>query len=504
MKNIIKFLTLTAVLFSIITACENKVDSLPFYKQGSASTLTSSVNTIAATPADSLNSLLTLKWTNPNYSNLDTSKTKYIIEFDSTGRNFLHSVKFTYSGVLVKSFTGNEINAILFNLGLNVGYSYPLDIRITSSYANNNEGLYSNILHVNASFLGATNPVLTSSVASIIPIDSKTITTEGVKFSWTNANYFFKSNTSNNAVSYTLQMDKAGSNFSSSMLQNVAIDSTQSFVSFTQKYINRLLLKAGYPLGVSSNVEFRLVAKLAGIATTSLASNVIKVSATPINKPAIDPPASGTLFLVGSATQGGWSNPVPVPSQQFAQIDSVTYGGVFNLIGGSQYLILPVNGDWGHKYGGTSATGGTLLVDGDVPGSNTPSPTASGWYSITVNFQDGIYTVTPYTSTFPTNLFIVGDATADGWSNSNPAVNPAFTQLDAARFQLTVPLIGGKSYLMLPVAGSWANKYAVADGTVPSSGGRFGYNLSTNFNSPATSGTYTITANFYDFTFTVK
>jgi len=57
---------------------------------------------------------------------------------------------------------------------------------------------------------------------------------------------------------------------------------------------------------------------------------------------------------------------------------------------------------------------------------------------------------------------------------------------------------------MLPVAGSWANKYAVADGTVPSSGGSFGYNLSTNFNSPATSGTYTITANFYDFTFTVK
>ena len=67
-----------------------------------------------------------------------------------------------------------------------------------------------------------------------------------------------------------------------------------------------------------------------------------------------------------------------------------------------------------------------------------------------------------------------------------------------------MPLIGGKSFLLLPVSGSWTNKYAVADGNVPSSGGSFGYNLSTNFNAPATSGNYTITANFYDLTFSIK
>jgi hypothetical protein len=47
---------------------------------------------------------------------------------------------------------------------------------------------------------------------------------------------------------------------------------------------------------------------------------------------------------------------------------------------------LPLNGNWDHKFGGTSATGGTLLVDGAVPGSNTPAPGEAGDYLINVNF----------------------------------------------------------------------------------------------------------------------
>lgn len=50
-------------------------------------------------------------------------------------------------------------------------------------------------------------------------------------------------------------------------------------------------------------------------------------------------------------------------------------------------------GLWSHKYGGASATGGALLADGAVPGSNTPAPATSGMYQIVVNFQTGTYTV---------------------------------------------------------------------------------------------------------------
>ena len=127
-------------------------------------------------------------------------------------------------------------------------------------------------------------------------------------------------------------------------------------------------------------------------------------------------PIPPTLYIVGDATPGGWNNPVPLPSQQFTRLDAVSYGIVINLTAGKSYLLLPVNGDWGHKYGGASATGGALLADGAVPGSNTPAPATSGMYEIVVNFQTGTYTVTPFTMTIPGNLYIVGDATAGGWN----------------------------------------------------------------------------------------
>ena len=57
------------------------------------------------------------------------------------------------------------------------------------------------------------------------------------------------------------------------------------------------------------------------------------------------------------------------------------------------YLFLPLNGNWDHKFGGASATGGTLLVDNAVPGSNTPGPGEAGTYSINVNFFTMQYSV---------------------------------------------------------------------------------------------------------------
>ena len=508
MKHIIKYLAFSFVLVMLFNAC-NKTDNLPYYANGTATVLTSSVTKVAAAPKDSANSVLVLNWTSPAYAT-DAKQVKFVIEFDSTGRKFAHSVKVILSGVLTKSFTGLEFNSILYQLGANPGASYPLDVRVTSSYANNNEGYYSNVVNLGSTFSGYVAPVLTSSVATTIPIAATTYSSEAVKFSWTNALYTVN-NTSAVGISYILQMDRAGGNFSSPVLQNIPTDSTLMYISLTQKFVNTYLMKAGYPLGSASNLQFRIIATIGGVASSLVSSNVITLSVTPVNKPAVDPPASGTLFIVGSATAGQWQNPVPLPTQQFYKKDSVTYEGVFNLIGGNQYLLLPVNGDWSQKYavadatvsGIAAGTGGAFQYY-NSGGSNIPAPATSGWYRILVDFQQGLYTVTPYTDIFPTNLFIVGDATPDSWNNSNPPVNPVFTQIDAANFQVTLPMTGGKSFLILPVAGSWTNKYAVASSSVPAAGGSFGYNLSTNFNGPANSGTYTVTANFYDFTFTVK
>ena len=198
---------------------------------------------------------------------------------------------------------------------------------------------------------------------------------------------------------------------------------------------------------------------------------------------------------------------------------------IINLTKGYSYLFLPVNGDWSHKFGGatdgTASGGGTLLADNAVPGSNTPAPSTTGVYEIIVSFVTNTYTVTPYTgpplpanvtptpNTLQTGLWIIGDATpqSPAWTNTAVALaSQQFTQLSNAEFQITIALTTGKSYLFLPAAGDWGNKYGGAtDGTGAGGGTLLFDNAvpSSNTPAPATSGTYKIDVNFLTGTYTV-
>lgn len=289
MKYIFKYFPCILAI-AVFAAC-HKVDSLPFYANGTAPQLTSDVTSIAPVPADSNATVLTLAWSNPAYAT-DSSKVKYVVQIDSSGRDFSKAVTREVTGSLSTSFIAKDLNAILIGFGFQFGVPYDVDIRVISSYSNNNEQLTSNVL--------------------------------------------------------TLQI-------------------------------------------------------------------------TPYVVPAkVLPPQAGTLYLVGSATAGGWNNPVPVPAQQFAKIDSLTYEGTFYLAGGAEYLMLPVNGDWSHKYSVADKTAAGLNAGGDFGydlSDNFPGPAATGMYKISVDFQAGKFVV------MPVNLFdllyVPGDY--QGWAPATAA-----------------------------------------------------------------------------------
>ncbi|MBS1927467.1 MAG: SusE domain-containing protein [Chitinophagaceae bacterium] len=373
MKNIFRLILAAAAVF-FYSAC-NKVDDLPLYGNGKAPVLSASVTTVAAQPADSLNTVITFNWTDPQYATA-ASNQKYILEIDSAGRNFSKANATIIMGKLDTSFTAKQLNDILLGFGFNYNVAYPVEVRVTSSYGNNNE---------------------------------------------------------------------------------------------------------------------RLV------------SNVLSLTVTPYKiPPKITPPAA--LFIVGSATQGGWTNPVPVPAQQFAQIDETTFMGVFNLNGGSEYLLLPVNGDWGQKYAIEDNSIPGVEVGGDFQfytsgGSNFKGPVNAGMYLIVVDFQRGKYSVTPYNGpNLPDNLFIVGSATPGAWNNPVPVPSQQFTRLNSVEFELTLAFNGGAEYLLLPENGNWGMKYAVADNSIAglNEGGYFGFYTSggSNFPGPTNSGNYKIHVNF--------
>lgn len=290
MKNILKTFLFTASLAIVLFACE-KVEPLAVYKNGESATLQASISTIAPKVTDSLSTAVTFNWTNPNHAT-DPTTVKYVLQIDSSGRNFSNAASIVLTNKLSYAIIAKDLNAILLSFGFRYNTAYKVDVRIVSSYANNND---------------------------------------------------------------------------------------------------------------------------------QVASNVLTLTMTPyVVPPKVAPPASKTLFLVGSATAGGWNNPVPVPTQQFTKLDSVTYQGKFYLIGGQQYLALPVNGDWSNKYAVADNNKFGIAQGGDFGfnfSDNFPAPAVTGLYIIKFDFQAGKFTVT-LDKDFA-NLYVPG-----GYQGWNPGAAP--------------------------------------------------------------------------------
>lgn len=243
---------------------------------------------------------------------------------------------------------------------------------------------------------GGTAPVLSASVTAL-SLSFANAASEAVKFSWTNPNYQFTTGVSSQNVSYVLEIDTTGSNFTYSGKQSISISQDLSLSitvgQFNDYLLNQLVLKPG----MVHNLEVRVKATL-GNGAVPIISNVLKLTATPYAiPPKVPVPASGSLYLVGSATAGGWNNPVPVPSQKFTQVSTTLYEITVPLIGGQEYLFLPLNGDWSHKYAVADKTVAGLADGGDFgydKNDNFPGPAASGTYKISVDFQRGKFSVT--------------------------------------------------------------------------------------------------------------
>src|SRR5687767_1668749 len=108
MRSIINFIFLMAAGVLFFAACDKK-DIQPAHQEGTASELSTSSNIVWALPADSNSTIWTLNWTNPQFA-ADAATYKYVIEIDSTGKNFAKADTRTVIGQLTTSFTAKELN----------------------------------------------------------------------------------------------------------------------------------------------------------------------------------------------------------------------------------------------------------------------------------------------------------------------------------------------------------------------------------------------------------
>lgn len=377
MKLLNKILAMGLVASIGMAACE-KADKLPFYSNGTAPVLSSSLAAVAPAPGDSSKYVVSFTWSDPKYAS-SAATNKYIVQLDSAGRNFSKAISREVVGATEYSFMGKDLNTVLLAYGFEFGKAYDMEVRVISSYGNNNE---------------------------------------------------------------------------------------------------------------------------------RLTSNVLKVKMTPYKvPPRVVLPSTGKLFIVGDATNGSWGNPVPTPTQELTRIDETTFGGIFYLIGGGSYLILPENGQW-KKYSVANGSLNNLWQGGDFGSElsdNFPAPPVDGWYKIILDFQRGKFTVTPFTQQhgLPEKLVVVGNATPQDWNNS---VDNAykFTRINSTKWEQTVTLTAGGEYLILPDPGNWGKKFGIDDNSIEAA--KLGGTLKpegSNLKAPSVTGSYKIVVDFINNSYTL-
>lgn len=272
------------------------------------------------------------------------------------------------------------------NILKHLGYASMLVLLLASCKKDENKDYYE----------GGTAPTLTASSTGSIPLGFATASQRAVLLSWTNPNYMFTTGVSSHDVSYLVEIDTTGANFTNPNKKVVAVSNDLS-LDITQTQLNDYLLnQLQLTPGVPHNVEIRVKSTLENN-SAPLASNVLKFTVTPYTiPPKVDPPTNGTLWATGDAFASSWANPLLSPydvSQKFTAISPTVYQLTVDMPGGGGYKLIQTQGDWNTQYHMVTGTweGGDFEKKNSDP--QFPGPPGPGRYKITVDFQRGKYSV---------------------------------------------------------------------------------------------------------------
>lgn len=243
-------------------------------------------------------------------------------------------------------------------------------------------------------FEGAAAPVLTASSTSAMTLLPANAANTGMKFTWTNPNYQFTTGISSQDVSYSLQADTTGSNFSVPVETSISKDLSKTF---TVKEFNAIFSRMNLQEDIKHNIEFRIKASLSNN-SLPLYSNVIKMVITPYLDVVVPIPPTEQLYITGNAMPSDWTN-TPPASQQFTKVSKTEYYITVAFSPGKEYKFLSTLTMWQPQYGTTNAVGTELggdmgynMGNGSDPAS-IKTPAITGNYKITANFKTGTYTL---------------------------------------------------------------------------------------------------------------
>jgi len=253
-------------------------------------------------------------------------------------------------------------------------------------------------------FTGGTPPVLTATEGAEFNYANAAET--ALTITWTNPDYNFTTGLNSHDVNYNIEIDTAGSNFTNPAKKVITVSKDLSR-SFLVSELNDIMLnQLSLQPDATHTLEIRVISSLTSGTETQLISNTVQFIANAYSiPPKVTPPASGTLYITGSATQANWQcgcGESAPEDQTFTQVTPTVYELTTDLIGGGSYLFIPRYGTWNavppdpDKYGGIGAnnTNNVLGDDFKAKGGDLLAPPESGTYKIVVDFQKGKFTLT--------------------------------------------------------------------------------------------------------------
>jgi hypothetical protein len=274
----------------------------------------------------------------------------------------------------------------------------------------------------------------------------------------------------NAPITYTLQLVKKDSSFSSKSEKEVSLSALTK--TFTVGDLNTLLSSMNLSFDNVSQVQVRLKSSAApNLAATF--SNVIILSVKPYAQ-------VGYVYVPGAyqspESSKQWS-PATADSLKSDNNDG-KYEGIIGFAAGRLDFKITSKKDWDHTNYGNGGTGKLSTT-----GGNLSAPSA-GLFDINININAGVNTITFR----PIYWSIIGDATPGGWGGDTDMAFDA----DLNTWTVTAPLIGGKQ-MKFRYDHAWDTNL----GGTPAALTNGGANIDV-----ATSGTYKIVLNLNTHTFT--
>ncbi|MFH0758430.1 MAG: SusF/SusE family outer membrane protein [Bacteroidota bacterium] len=244
-------------------------------------------------------------------------------------------------------------------------------------------------------------PVSLSVSDTLIILNQKVAGSTALSFSWTRGS----NGGTGSSISYTLEIDQAGNNFSTSLISHKGKGVFEE--NYTVKSLNELIVESwGIEAGSGVILEARIIAHITDENVEDDISDVITISVTTYK------PVSSTLFFMGNAAPNGWDASKATPMT--ADPDDPTTFTFQGDLNPGQLKFITMLGTFLPSYQKGEDENSLLYRTDDSQPNVNFEIAEKGKYNITMNLVDLTISIELVTGPGYDVLYIFGSANPEG------------------------------------------------------------------------------------------